>query len=84
MSCHHHQHHHHQITKFSHSINAIGPAPHRGGRMSCHVMFNMAKLAGKSNGDCHNLWLQAVAAADATRHYSNRQALLHMHHMSHA
>jgi hypothetical protein len=24
--------HHHQITKLSHSINAIGPAPHRGGR----------------------------------------------------
>jgi hypothetical protein len=22
-------HHHHQITKLSHSINAIGPAPHR-------------------------------------------------------
>jgi hypothetical protein len=28
---HHHHHHHHQITKLSHSINAIGPAPHRGG-----------------------------------------------------
>jgi hypothetical protein len=26
--------HHHQITKLSHSINAIGPAPHRGGRKS--------------------------------------------------
>jgi hypothetical protein len=26
---HHHHHHHHQITKLSHSINAIGPAPHR-------------------------------------------------------
>jgi hypothetical protein len=25
-------HHHHQITKLSHSINAIGPAPHRSGR----------------------------------------------------
>jgi hypothetical protein len=24
-------HHHHQITKLSHSINAIGPAPHRSG-----------------------------------------------------
>jgi hypothetical protein len=24
--------HHHQINKLSHSINAIGPAPHRGGR----------------------------------------------------
>jgi hypothetical protein len=23
------RHHHHQITKLSHSINAIGPAPHR-------------------------------------------------------
>jgi hypothetical protein len=29
---HHHHHHHHQITTLSHSINAIGPAPHRGGR----------------------------------------------------
>jgi hypothetical protein len=28
---HHHQHQHHQITKLSHSINAIGPAPHRSG-----------------------------------------------------
>jgi hypothetical protein len=27
-----HHHHHHQITKLSHSINAIGPAPHRSGR----------------------------------------------------
>jgi hypothetical protein len=26
-----HHHHHHQITKLSHSINAIGPAPHRSG-----------------------------------------------------
>jgi hypothetical protein len=26
-------HHHHQITKLSHSINAIGPAPHRSGSM---------------------------------------------------
>jgi hypothetical protein len=29
---HHHHHHHHQITKLSHSINAIGHAPHRSGR----------------------------------------------------
>jgi hypothetical protein len=28
--------HHHQITKLSHSINAIGPAPHRGGRKREH------------------------------------------------
>jgi hypothetical protein len=27
---HHHHHHHHQITKSSHSINAISPAPHQG------------------------------------------------------
>jgi hypothetical protein len=26
---HEHVHHHHQITKLSHSINAIGPAPHQ-------------------------------------------------------
>jgi hypothetical protein len=30
-TAHHHHHHHHQITKLSHSINAIGPAPHRSG-----------------------------------------------------
>jgi hypothetical protein len=30
------RHHHHQITKLSHSINAIGPAPHRGGRKREH------------------------------------------------
>jgi hypothetical protein len=37
--CHHH--HHHQITKLSHSINAIGPAPHQGGRKREHrsIMF---------------------------------------------
>jgi hypothetical protein len=36
-----HHHHHHQITKLSHSINAIGPAPHRGGRKREHrsIMF---------------------------------------------
>jgi hypothetical protein len=33
---HHHHHHHHQITTLSHSINAIGPAPHRGGRKREH------------------------------------------------
>jgi hypothetical protein len=32
----HHHHHHHQITKLSHSINAIGPAPHRSGRKREH------------------------------------------------
>jgi hypothetical protein len=33
--------HHHQITKLSHSINAIGPAPHRAGRKREHrsIMF---------------------------------------------
>jgi hypothetical protein len=31
-----HRHHHHQITKLSHSINAIGPAPHRSGRNREH------------------------------------------------
>jgi hypothetical protein len=36
-----HRHHHHQITKLSHSINAIGPAPHRDGRKREHrsIMF---------------------------------------------
>jgi hypothetical protein len=33
---HHHHHHHHQITKLSHSINAIGPAPHRSRRKREH------------------------------------------------
>jgi hypothetical protein len=31
-----HQQQHHQITKLSHSINAIGPAPHRGGKKREH------------------------------------------------
>jgi hypothetical protein len=31
-----HHDHHHQITKLSHSINAIGPAPHRSGRKREH------------------------------------------------
>jgi hypothetical protein len=29
-------HHHHQITKLSHSINAISPAPHRSGKKREH------------------------------------------------
>jgi hypothetical protein len=40
MSCVGHQilfHHHHQITKLSHSINAIGPAPHRSGHQILFV-----------------------------------------------
>jgi hypothetical protein len=34
-------HHHHQFTKLSHSINAIAPAPHRGGIKREHrsIMF---------------------------------------------
>jgi hypothetical protein len=40
-------HHHHQITKLSHSINAIGPAPHRGGRKREHrsIVYAHPKLA---------------------------------------
>jgi hypothetical protein len=40
---HHHHHHHHQITKLSHSINAIGPAPHRSGRKREHrsIVFRL-------------------------------------------
>ncbi|KAF6261532.1 hypothetical protein COO60DRAFT_752437 [Scenedesmus sp. NREL 46B-D3] len=36
-----HHHHHHHITHSSHSISAIGPAPHRGGkrREHCSRMF---------------------------------------------
>jgi hypothetical protein len=30
--------HHHQITKLSHSINAIGPAPHRSGKKREHLV----------------------------------------------
>jgi hypothetical protein len=37
-------HHHHQITKVSHSINAIGPAPHRGGRKREHRSIVFAIL----------------------------------------
>jgi hypothetical protein len=34
-------HNHHQITKLSHSINAIGPAPHQSGKKREHrsIMF---------------------------------------------
>jgi hypothetical protein len=41
---HHHHHHHHQITKLSHSINAIGPAPHRGGRKREHRSIVFATI----------------------------------------
>jgi hypothetical protein len=40
--CHHH--HHHQITKLSHSINAIGPAPHRSGRKREHHSIVFATI----------------------------------------
>jgi hypothetical protein len=35
----HDHHHHHQITKLSHSINAIGPAPHRSGRKRLIMIY---------------------------------------------
>jgi hypothetical protein len=41
--CHHH-HHHHQITKLSHSINAIGPAPHRSGKNREHRSIVFATI----------------------------------------
>jgi hypothetical protein len=40
----HHHHHHHQITKLSHSINAIGPAPHRSGRKREHRSIVFATI----------------------------------------
>jgi hypothetical protein len=43
-SMHHHHHHHHQITKLSHSINAIGPAPHRSGRKREHRSIVFATI----------------------------------------
>jgi hypothetical protein len=36
--------HHHQITKLSHSINAIGPAPHRSGRKREHRSIVFATI----------------------------------------
>jgi hypothetical protein len=38
------KHHHHQITKLSHSINAIGPAPHRSGRKREHRSIVFATI----------------------------------------
>jgi hypothetical protein len=37
-------HHHHQITKLSHSINAIGPAPQRSGRKREHRSIVFATI----------------------------------------
>jgi hypothetical protein len=37
-------HHHHQITKLSHSINAIGPAPHRSGKKREHPSIVFATI----------------------------------------
>jgi hypothetical protein len=39
-----HHHHHHQITKLSHSINAIGPAPHRSGKKREHRSIVFAAI----------------------------------------
>jgi hypothetical protein len=39
-----HHHHHHQITKLSHSINAIGPAPHRSGKKREHRSIVFATI----------------------------------------
>jgi hypothetical protein len=41
-------HHHHQITKLSHSINAIGPAPHRSGRKREHRSIVFATITIRS------------------------------------
>jgi hypothetical protein len=43
-----HEDHHHQIKQPSHSINAIGPAPHRGGRKREHssIMFAISFSGG--------------------------------------
>jgi hypothetical protein len=40
--------HHHQITKLSHSINAIGPAPHRSGRNGIACCVHPASTAAKA------------------------------------
>jgi hypothetical protein len=37
-------HHHHQTTQSSHSINAIGPAPHQGGRKREHRSIVFATI----------------------------------------
>jgi hypothetical protein len=42
--------HHHQITKLSHSINAIGPAPHRSGRKREHRTQAECKLREAMHG----------------------------------
>jgi hypothetical protein len=49
---HHHHHHHHQITKLSHSINAIGPAPHWSGRKREHrfCLHIVVTLLQRHNG----------------------------------
>jgi hypothetical protein len=41
-------HHHHQITRSSHSINAIGPAPHRGGRNREHRSIVFATITSSA------------------------------------
>jgi hypothetical protein len=46
-------HHHHQITKLSHSINAIGPAPHLSGRKREHRSIVFATITHIPSSPLH-------------------------------
>jgi hypothetical protein len=56
---------HHQITKLSHSINAIGPAPHRGGRKTEHrsIVFASITHIPSLHKICMSSWQQAQYGA---------------------
>jgi hypothetical protein len=65
--------HHHQITKLSHSINAIGPAPHRGGRKSQSQSTNKHTKTEKPDTHCIMLqwttqWLLKAATSVRRSH----------------
>ncbi|KAF6263988.1 hypothetical protein COO60DRAFT_266841 [Scenedesmus sp. NREL 46B-D3] len=77
---HHHHHHHHHITHSSHSISAIGPAPHRGGKRREHCSRMFACIAHiprlKPAAACHPPWdVTAITSqfSPSGRQQANRQ-----------
>jgi hypothetical protein len=73
-----HHHHHHQITKLSHSINAIGPAPHRGGRKREHrsIMFATITHTPSLHKKRRNAHQSVTRQGLATQHKAQHRAFV--------
>jgi hypothetical protein len=70
-----HHHHHHQITKLSHSIYAIGPAPHRSEN---HISVFQLQFAF---GKCNKAALGALVRHAGSMTNQVDASPLHAHHI---